>query len=42
MTLNDLPPIQEGVVAEMERNAQKYPVELARGSSAKYTELQES
>ena len=25
---------------KMERNAQKYPVELARGSSAKYTELQ--
>jgi NTP pyrophosphatase (non-canonical NTP hydrolase) len=25
---------------KMERNAQKYPIELARGSSAKYTELQ--
>jgi len=34
--------IEAAFTRKMERNAQKYPVELARGSSAKYTELQES
>jgi NTP pyrophosphatase (non-canonical NTP hydrolase) len=31
--------IEAAFTRKMERNAQKYPVELARGSSAKYTEL---
>jgi dCTP diphosphatase len=29
----------EAVLAKMEKNGQKYPVEKARGSSTKYTEL---
>jgi NTP pyrophosphatase (non-canonical NTP hydrolase) len=32
--------IQAAFIRKMERNAQKYPVELSKGSSAKYTELQ--
>lgn len=31
--------IEAAFIRKMERNAQKYPVELSRGSSAKYTEL---
>lgn len=31
--------IEAAFTRKMERNAQKYPVELSRGSSAKYTEL---
>ncbi len=32
--------IEAAFTRKMERNAQKYPVALSRGSSAKYTELQ--
>jgi len=31
--------IEAAFARKMERNAEKYPVELSRGSSAKYTEL---
>jgi NTP pyrophosphatase (non-canonical NTP hydrolase) len=32
--------IQAAFIRKMARNAEKYPVELSKGSSAKYTELQ--
>ena len=34
--------VEAAFTRKMERNAAKYPVELSKGSSAKYTELKAS